>query len=202
MHTNILRSLVAAASLATLIAAAPIQAPAAKTGPMVCTIDDTHSLALFRVHHMGAGQFWGRFNDVSGNFAFEAGKAEGMKFDITIKTESVDTGIDALNKHLRSPDFFGAKDFPAMTFKSTAAKKTGETTYDVSGDLTIHGVTKPVVAKLEFTGMADMGKGMNAGFEATFAVKRSDFGMNYGIKQGALGDDVKVVVALEGGVAK
>jgi polyisoprenoid-binding protein YceI len=89
-----------------------------------------------------------------------------------------------------------------MTFKSTAAKKTGETTYDVSGDLTIHGVTKPVVAKLEFTGMADMGKGMNAGFEATFAVKRSDFGMNYGIKQGALGDDVKVVVALEGGVAK
>ena len=196
--------LFASVTLGGLLAAAPIQgAPAAaKQGPVVCTVDDTHSLALFRIHHMGAGQFWGRFNDVSGNFAFEPGKAEGMKFDITIKTESVDTGVAPLDKHLRSPDFFGAKDFPTMAFKSTGAKKTGDGTFDVSGDLTLHGVTKPVVAKLEFTGMADMGKGATAGFEATFTVKRSDFGMKYGVDKGAIGDDVKVVVALEGGVAK
>jgi polyisoprenoid-binding protein YceI len=211
MQPNIRHSsVVGLASLAILVAAAPSQSPSApaqapasaKAGPLVCTIDDTHSLALFRVHHMGAGQFWGRFNDVAGNFAFEPGKAEGMKFDVTIKTDSVDTGIDALNKHLRSPDFFGVKDFPTMTFKSTGARKTGDSTYDVPGELTMHGVTKPIVAKLEFTGMSDMGKGTNAGFEATFTVKRSDFGMVYGIKQGAVGDDVRVVVALEGGVAK
>ena len=185
-----------------MLGAAAGQAATAAPALTVCTVDDTHSLALFRVHHMGAGQFWGRFNDVSGNFTFESGKAEGMKFDITIKTESVDTGVEGLNKHLRSPDFFGAKDFPTMTFKSTGAKKTGEKTFDVTGDLTMHGVTKSIVAAVEFTGMANMGKGTSAGFEAIFTVKRSDFGMKYGVEKGAIGDDVKVVVALEGGVAK
>jgi polyisoprenoid-binding protein YceI len=185
-----------------MLGAAADQAATAAPALTVCTVDDTHSLALFRVHHMGAGQFWGRFNDVSGNFTFESGKAEGMKFDITIKTESVDTGVEGLNKHLRSPDFFGAKDFPTMTFKSTGAKKTGEKTFDVTGDLTMHGVTKSIVAAVEFTGMANMGKGTSAGFEAIFTVKRSDFGMKYGVEKGAIGDDVKVVVALEGGVAK
>ena len=185
-----------------MLGAAADQAATAAPALTVCTVDDTHSLALFRVHHNGAGQFWGRFNDVTGNFTFESGKAEGMKFDITIKTESVDTGVEGLNKHLRSPDFFGAKDFPTMTFKSTGAKKTGEKTFDVTGDLTMHGVTKSIVAAVEFTGMANMGKATSAGFEATFTVKRSDFGMKYGVEKGAIGDDVKVVVALEGGVAK
>ena len=119
MNTNTPTSLLLVASLAVggLLAAGPSQgpAPAAKTGPLVCTIDDTHSLALFRVHHMGAGQFWGRFNDVSGNFTFQPGSADGMKFDVTIKTESVDTGVGALDKHLRSPDFFDAEKNPKMT---------------------------------------------------------------------------------------
>jgi polyisoprenoid-binding protein YceI len=169
---------------------------------MVCTIDDVHSMALFRVHHMGAGQFWGRFNDVSGNFAFEEGKAEGLRFDVTIATESVDSGNDNLDKHLRSPDFFASKDFPTMTFKSGAARKTGERTFDVDGELTMHGVTKPITAKVEFCGMADMGRGPKAGFEAQFTVRRSEFGMTYGVEKGAIGDEVKVVVGLEGAPAE
>jgi polyisoprenoid-binding protein YceI len=182
------------------VAKAPAAAPAA--GVQVFEIDDVHSMAMFRIHHMGAGQFWGRFNDVSGNFAFEEGKAEGLRFDVTIKTESVDSGNESLDKHLRSPDFFSAKDFPAMTFKSTAARKTGDRTYDVDGELTMLGVAKPVTAKVEFCGAADMGRGRKAGFEAQFTVKRSDFGMKYGVEKGAIGDEVRVVVGLEGGVAK
>jgi polyisoprenoid-binding protein YceI len=181
-------------------AKAPAAVPAA--GVQVFEIDDVHSMAMFRIHHMGAGQFWGRFNDVSGNFAFEEGKAEGLRFDVTIKTESVDSGNESLDKHLRSPDFFSAKDFPAMTFKSTAARKTGDRTYDVDGELTMLGVAKPVTAKVEFCGAADMGRGRKAGFEAQFTVKRSDFGMKYGVEKGAIGDEVKVVVGLEGGAAK
>lgn len=179
-------------------------APQAASGPAARTfaIDDVHSMAMFRVHHLGAGQFWGRFNDVSGTFSFEPGKAEGMQFDVTIKVESVDSGNDALDKHLRSPDFFAAKDFPTMSFKSTSARKTGEGTYDVSGDLTMHGVTKPIVAKVEYCGMADMGKGPKAGFEAQFTVKRSEFGMTYGVDKGAIGDEVRIVVGLEGGPAR
>ena len=165
---------------------------AATSGPQVFTVDDVHSMALFRVHHLGAGQFWGRFNDIEGNFTFAPGKAEGMKFDITIKVESVDTASDDLNKHLRSPDFFSAKDFPSMTFKSTSALKVDDATYDVTGDLTLHGVTKSVVARVEYCGMA----------EAQLLIKRSDFGIKYGTDKGAIGNDVKIIVGLEGAPAK
>ena len=206
MRNTILASAVAFLpfTAATMLAAQAPAPAAAKpaAGVQVFTIDDVHSMAMFRIVHMGAGPFWGRFNDVSGNFSFEEGKAEGMKFDVTIKTESVDSGNDSLDKHLRSPDFFATKDFPAMTFKSTAARKTGERSYDVDGELTILGVTKPVTAKIDFCGMADMGRGPKAGFEAQFTVKRSEFGMKYGVEKGAIGDEVKVVVGLEGGAAK
>jgi polyisoprenoid-binding protein YceI len=186
---------------ASTAAQAPAAAPAA-AGSMTCNVDPVHSKALFRVHHLGAGQFWGRFNDVTGTFSFEPGKAEGMNFDVTIATESVDSGNDDLDKHLRSPDFFASKDFPKMTFRSTGARKTGERTYELMGDLTMRGVTKPVTASLEFCGMADMGRGPKAGFEAQFTIKRSEFGVNYGVEKGAIGDDVRVIVSLEGGPKK
>jgi polyisoprenoid-binding protein YceI len=179
------------------VAATADDAPKAK-GPVTCSIDDVHSMAMFRVQHMGAGAFWGRFNDVDGSFTFTPGTADGMKFDVAIKTESVDSGNDKLNQHLRSPDFFASKDFPSMTFKSTGVKMVDATHYAVSGDLTLHGVTKPITANVEFVGMADGGKGARAGFEATFTIKRSDFGMKYGVDKGAIGDEVRVVVGLEG----
>jgi polyisoprenoid-binding protein YceI len=200
-------TLAAASALGFGPMAAPQAAPAkpaaaapAASGPVTCSVDEAHSLALFRVHHLGASQFWGRFNDVSGSFTFTPGSAEGMKFDISIKTDSVDTGVDKLDQHLRSADFFSAKDFPAMTFVSTGATKTGDTTFDLKGDLTIRGVTKPIVAKLEYTGMADFGMGRKAGFEAIFTIKRGEFGVNYMLDKGALGDDVRVVVCLEGNI--
>lgn len=173
-----------------------------KSGPVDCTVDATHSRALFRVHHLGASQFWGRFNAVAGTFNFTPGTADGMKFDITIKTDSIDTGVEDLDKHLRSPDFFAAKDFPEMKFVSTSARKTGENMYDVTGTLTIRGTSKPITAKLEYTGMGTMRGQSRAGFEATFTVKRSEFGVSYGTDNGALGDDTRVVVCLEGNVAK
>jgi len=89
-----------------------------------------------------------------------------------------------------------------MTFKSTAARKTGDRSYDVDGELTMLGVTKPITVRMEFCGMADMGRGPKAGFEAQFTVKRSEFGMKYGVEKGAIGDEVRVVVGLEGGAAK
>lgn len=208
MHTLITSTLAVLASLSLVPALAPVpveptpSSAGAPAGPQAFAIDDVHSMAMFRVVHMGAGPFWGRFNDVSGDFTFEEGKAEGMKFDVTIKTESVDSGNDNLDKHLRSPDFFATKDFPTMTFKSTAARKTGDRSYDVDGDLSMLGVSKPITVRMEFCGMADMGRGPKAGFEAQFTVKRSEFGMKYGVDKGAIGDEVRVVVGLEGGAAK
>lgn len=176
----------------------PAAAPAATAAGAANTyqVDDVHSSALFRVHHAGAGQFWGRFKDVSGSFTLSDDAAK-LAFAIDVAVESVDTGEPKLDGHLKSPDFFNAKEFPKLSFKSTSAKKGANGMFEVSGDLTMHGVTKPITAMIEVTGESTM-MGARGGAEAIFTVKRSDFGMNYGVQNGAVGDSVKVVVNLEG----
>ncbi|MFM7134110.1 MAG: YceI family protein [Planctomycetota bacterium] len=164
-------------------------------------VDDVHSSAFFRVQHLGAGQFWGRFNKMDGSFTLSDDPAK-VAFDITVAVDSVDTAEPKLDAHLKSPDFFNAAEFPTMTFKSKSAKKASAGMWDVTGDFSMHGVTKEVTAQIEITGMADMGMGSRAGAEAIFTVKRSDFGMNYGVEKGSLGNSVRVLVNLEGVAAK
>ena len=188
------------AALALGAAPAPQSAPSLATAQAAGTtykIDDVHSCALFRVHHLGAGQFWGRFNAVSGSMTFDqSGQPTG--FDVSIATESVDTAEPKLDAHLKSPDFFNTKEFPAMTFKSESVSKKSDGTLEVTGSLSMHGVAKTITAALEVTGVADTGMGARAGIEAVFTVKHSDFGMKYGVEKGTLGDQVRVVVSLEG----
>ena len=186
------------APIALLAANAPApQAPAASapaTASETWTIDDVHSMALFRVQHMGAGMFWGRFDGVTGTITTGEGS---IAFDVTIDTGSVSSGNDKLNGHLKSPDFFSVKEFPTMNFKSTKAVRGADGMWDVTGDLTMHGVTKPVTAKVEQTGRMKGRGGEAIGFEAIFTVDRSQFGMNYGVEKGAIGKDVRVIVGLE-----
>lgn len=187
-----------ASSTPAVAAAAPVPVAALET----FKVDAGHSAALFRVHHMGAAYFWGRFDSVNGTITSDSATATGLSFDITIDVNSVNTASTQRDNHLKAPDFFSAKEFPTMTFKSKSAKKLDGNFYEVSGDLTMRGVTKPVTARVEWTGTADMGMGRRAGFEAIFTIKRSDFGVNYGVEKGALGDEVRVVVALEGVAGK
>ena len=144
---------------------------------------------------MGAGNFYGRFNELEGTIDWDA--EAGPSFDVSIKIESVDSGNEALDRHLKNADFFDAKQFPTMTFKSTGAKKMGDN-WKVMGEMTMHGVTKAVEVDMEFVGRADVGRGDRVGFETTFTVNRSDFGMNWGVENGALGDATKIIVSLEG----
>lgn len=191
----------AIAGLAATQQTTPKAAAASGAAVMTYEVDDVHSGTFFRVMHAGAGQFWGRINDVSGTFTL-AEDASKMAFAIDVAVDSVDSGNEKLDAHLKSPDFFNSKEFPKMTFKSTSAKKGANGMYEVSGDFTMHGVTKPVTAMVEVTGQADMGMGARGGAEATFTIKRSDFGMNYGVEKGMIGDSVKVLVNLEGVKAK
>ena len=158
-------------------------------------IDSVHSTAIFRVQHLGAGNFYGRFNELEGTIDWDA--ESGPSFDVSIKIESVDSGSEALDKHLKNADFFDAKQFPTMTFKSISAKKLGDN-WRVMGEMTMHGVTKAVEVDMEFVGRADFGRGDRVGFETSFTVKRSDFGMNWGVEKGSLGDATKIIVSLEG----
>jgi polyisoprenoid-binding protein YceI len=180
----------AATKPAAVSASAPVIAQAAETWK----IDSVHSMALFRVQHLGAGMFWGRFDDVQGTITTNG---DQLGFDVVIDPATVSSGNDGLNNHLMSPDFFSVKEFPKMTFKSGTSEKTGTSMWKVSGDLTMRGVTKPVTATIEMTGRADMGKGERVGFEATFTVDRGEFGMSYGVDKGAIGKDVRVIVGLE-----
>ena len=150
-------------------------------------IDGVHSKALFRV---------------SGSVMFDRGVE--IRMDVAIRTESVDSGNKDLDKHLMSPDFFNAKEpsCATMSFKSSGCSMGDKGIYMVTGDLTIHGVTKQVTVPVEFTGAADMGRGARAGFETTFSIKRSEYGMNWGVEKGMLGDEVRITVALEGVEAK
>jgi polyisoprenoid-binding protein YceI len=115
-----------------------------------------------------------------------------------VKIDSIDTANGDRDKHLKGPDFFNAKEFPTMAFKAKSMKAADEKTYEVTGDLTIHGVTKEVTVKLERLGTGkDPRSGKpRTGWETTFRINRSDFGMKFGIP--AIGDEVLITVAVEG----
>ena len=116
--------------------------------------------------------------------------------------ESVDTGNEKLDGHLKSPDFFNSKENPKLTFKSKSSKKVKDNTYEVTGDLTIHGVTKPVTLAVTSEGRAkDPWGGERAGFAATTSIKRSEFGLNWNqvLEAGGflVGDEIKITIDAE-----
>jgi polyisoprenoid-binding protein YceI len=163
-------------------------------------VDNVHSSIVFRVKHNNVTYFYGRFNELSGSFRFDDSDPADSMLEIEIKTESVDTNNKNRDKHLKSPDFFNAKEFPKITFKSTKVKRTDGNMYRVTGDLHVHGVSRPVTADVEFVGSATDRRGRKvAGYEAVLTIKRSEFGMDYALN--GIGDEVRIMAGIEG-VAK
>lgn len=192
-YTSIFRpALLAAASLvlsASAFAATPIP-------PGNYKIDAAHSGAFFEVGHLGGiSRFMGRFNEISGDLVVDTPAKSSVK--VEIKTASVDTKHEGLDKHLKSPDFFNVVQFPTMSFSSTALKLNDNGEGTLTGNLTLHGVTKPVTFTFKQIGT---GKGMKgetrAGYVATGTIKRTDFGMNYGVP-GAATDEVDMRLNIE-----
>ncbi len=161
------------------------------------TPDPVHSFVVFDVHHLDAGYVYGTFGGPAGSIGYDGADLTQTTFDISVEVESIDTRNANRNKDLKGPDFFDVKQFPAMTFKSTSVKKTGDATMDVTGDLTIRGVTKSVTVPMEITGT---GKGMRGetrtGFRADFKINRNDFGMTADGPP-VIGNEVHIVVAIE-----
>jgi polyisoprenoid-binding protein YceI len=134
---------------AIFTAAAPSVAKAADT----YKIDSVHSSVGFSALHLGVTNFYGRFNEVSGAVTFDKEDPSKSSVELTVPVESLDTHNDKRNQHLKSPDFFNAKQFPTITFKSNKVQKSGET-YQISGDFTLHGVTKPLTVEFKKGGEA------------------------------------------------
>lgn len=155
-------------------------------------VDPIHSTVIFRVNHLGTSWVYGRFDDVSGTFTV----GDKPSFDMSVATDSIDTNNKQRDTHLKSADFFSVKEFPTITFKSTAVTSSGDKKFDVTGDLTMHGVTKSITVPMEFVGAADTKMGSRAGYLGHFTVKRSDYGMDKMI--GPVGDEIDVTVSTEG----
>lgn len=182
--------------VAAFILAGVCFGPASTAFAQKLSIDSGHSSVLFRVMHKNAAPFYGRFNKVSGSFTIADNPTESS-FDVSIKADSVDTNNKKRDAHLKSPDFFNAREFPTLSFKSTSVKPGKEGRLNVTGDLTCHGVTKSITVDMEITGSTTSpGGDISKGVEAIFTIKRSEYGIEYGL--GALGDEVRIIVALEG----
>jgi polyisoprenoid-binding protein YceI len=185
----------------------PSVAPAAPSGasapaatasipPGRYLIDNVHSAILFKAKHFGAGYTYAWFKDFEGSFTVDPDPTKSA-VEVTVKTASVESRVEKRDHHLRSPDFFNAAQFPTATFKSKTVSKAADGTWNVSGDLTLRGQTRPVTAKVTLVGSGKDPKGSTlAGVEATLTVPRHDFGVSF--MKGALGDNIEVTIALEG----
>ncbi len=159
------------------------------------TVDAVHSTVLFRIKHLNTSFAWGRFNDISGKLNLDD---KNPSLEIQLKTDSIDTGNAKREEHLKSPDFFNSKQFPTISFRSTQITKTGDGKYSVEGKLKLHGVEQPVSVELERTGAGKNQQGMTIeGYETTFKIKRSDYGMKFLLA--GLSDEVLLIVSLECG---
>jgi polyisoprenoid-binding protein YceI len=164
-------------------------------------IDKGHSEAVFQVRHL-VNKVSGRFRDFSGTIHADTAKPELSSVEFTIKTASIDTANEARDKDLRSPNFFDVEKLPEITFKSSKIVATGKDRYNVSGTLTIHGVSKEVVLPVTFLGFVkDPWGNERAGFETSITLNRKDFGIvwNKVLDNGGtlLGDEVNVSINLE-----
>ena len=184
--------------LATLIAAASFSAQAADK----YDIDPNHTQVQFTYSHMGFSNITGRFDEVNGDFLFDAADPTKSSVSITIPVASISTGVAKLDEHLLKADFFDATRFPTATFKSTAVTAAGEGKLAVAGDLTIHGVTRPVVLDVTINGIGEhpMRKVPAAGFDASARIKRSDFGV--GAYVPTVGDEVTLTITVAATQAK
>jgi len=207
MHSRIFAAVLGTAGLAAGVVGLSVANASSEAGRLpgattasaeTYNVDGTHTSVVFRVEHLGVSHFYGRFNEVSGTFSLDEEDPSSSSIDMTVVAESVDTNSTRRDNHLRSPDFFNAKQFPEITFTSTDVSKDSYGNFVVEGDFTLLGVTKPVTVKVRKTGEGETPMGQRAGFETTFEIDRSAYGMSWGIDNGALGDEVRLMVAVEG----
>jgi polyisoprenoid-binding protein YceI len=186
------------AAFALVVMVATVPAVQAQTDPAPAptfTLDNAHTSLIFGVSHMGFSYTWGRFNTVAGRFSFDKSSPAAGQFQFEIDAASVDTNSKERDEHLRNPDFFDTVQFPKITFVGKSITVT-EKGFDLLGEMTMHGVAKEVTIPMQFMGEGESQMGYHMGFTSQFFLKRSDFGMTYGLP--AVGDEISIMFSFEG----
>jgi polyisoprenoid-binding protein YceI len=177
----------------------------ASAAPVVYKVDPDHSSVGFSIRHF-VSNVQGRFKDFDGTVKYDKQNPAASTVEFTAKVDSIDTDNKDRDNHLKSPDFFDAAKFPTMTFTSTAVKPKDANTLDVTGNLTIHGVTKAVTIPVSVLGTVATKGGEKAGFESNFTIDRKDYGVQWNrvLDTGGtmLGNDVKIGISVEANTPK
>jgi polyisoprenoid-binding protein YceI len=187
-------------TIAVVLAVLPaIAVPAAATTEAF-VFDKAHTKVGFQIRHW-LTKVEGRFREFDGRIAIDRAQPANSSVDVTIQAASIDTGQERRDNHLRSADFFEVEKYPTITFKSSKVVPKGKDLYEVTGDFTMHGVTKTLVVPVRHTGFLNLGKQEKAGFEIVLPINRKDFGITWNrtADQGGvmLGDDVQIDVLVE-----
>jgi polyisoprenoid-binding protein YceI len=174
----------------------------AHADPVTYKLDPGHTMVLFSWNHFGFSNPTANLGLGDGTLVFDEKNPAKSSVEVTLPLANLDTHVSALDEHLKKPDFLDADKFSTVTFKSTKVQAEGAGKYKVTGDLTVHGVTKPVVldAKLNKSGEHPMLKVQAIGFDATATIKRSDFGVGAYVPN--VSDEIKIRITTEGAVAK
>ena len=169
---------------------------------MTWNLDLSHSEVNFAVKHMMISTVRGKFNKFSGTIDFNEADPTHSSIDVSIDVASIDTRDEKRDGHLKSGDFFDVEKFPAITFKSTKVEKVSDSTAKVTGDLTIRGVSRPVVLDVTYAGQAKSPWGTtSAGFSASTKINRKDWGLtwNVALETGGVlvGEDISIAIEAE-----
>lgn len=189
MTLNPLRAPIVAALLAAM-------AGVAQAEPQTYVIDPAHTAVAFHVDHFGFSRPSGKFMGIEGKLVLDQENPAASSVEVTIPVDQVNTGVPKLDDHLKTADFFDVAQFPTATFVSTSVEPTSDATATVTGDLTLHGVTRPVTLEVVLNKIAKNPFGKDtAGFSATAVIKRSDFGVSAYLP--GLGDEVMLEIDSE-----
>jgi polyisoprenoid-binding protein YceI len=166
-------------------------------------IDPAHTQVIFKVRHLGITTVTGTFGTFSGAFDFDPADFETASVSAAIDVASIDTGVEARDNHLRTSDFFDVENHPEITFKSTKVQNIEGKSFELVGDLTMRGVTKPVTLDIEFVGTAtDPYENEKAAFTASTEINRMDFGVSWGavLETGGLvvSEEVRILLEVQG----
>ena len=177
-------------------------AVSAQAAPVTYKLDPGHTMVLFSWNHFGYSNPTADLGLGEGTLVFDEQHPANSGVEVTLPLARLDTHVPALDEHLKKPDFLDAGKYPVVTFKSTKVQPLGGHKFKVTGDLTVHGVTKPVVlnATLNKIGPHPMSKAQSIGFDATASIKRSDFGVGAYVPN--VGDELTIRITTEGSVPK
>lgn len=184
-------------ALAALVLGSALMGGQAMAADYAIDKQGQHAFVNFKISHLGYSWLYGTFKDFDGTFSYDAANPEASKVNVTLKTASVDTNHAERDKHLRSAEFLNVSKHDTATFESTSVKSTGEGSADVTGNLTLNGVTKPVVIAAKFIGEGqDPWGGYRAGFEGTTTLKLKDFDISMDL--GPASETVELIISIEG----